>query len=131
MQNVVHHIELWTTDVEASAPSFDWLLSTIGWIPERDPTWAAGRTWQHASGAYVVLEQSPDVSGTHERTRAGLNHLALRVAGREQLDHVREPASRHGWRELFGELYPHAGGPDHAALFLENTEGFEFELVAD
>lgn len=39
-------------------------------------------------------------------------------------------AHEHGWQELFADKYPHAGGPTHTALFLENTEGFEVELVA-
>jgi len=26
--------------------------------------------------------------------------------------------------------YPHAGGPDHCAAYLENEDGFEVELVA-
>ena len=37
----------------------------------------------------------------------------------------------HGWTELFADAYPHAGGPDHVALYLANAEGFEVELVAD
>lgn len=131
MTNVVHHIELWTSDVEAAAPAFDWLLNAIGWTAEHDPAWPAGRTWRHPSGVYVVLEQSPDVTGTHERTRAGLNHLALRVGDREQLDVLREQCGQHGWTELFADRYPHAGGPQHTALFIENREGFELELVVN
>lgn len=131
MTNVVHHIELWTSDVETATPAFDWLLTTIGWTAGHDPAWPAGRTWQHPSGVYVVLEQSPDLTGIHERTRAGLNHLALRVRDREYLDVLREQCAQHGWTELFADRYPHAGGPQHTALFIENHEGFEFELVAN
>lgn len=131
MVNVVHHIELWTCHVESAAASFDWLLSLVGWTAKRDPGWPTGRTWQHPSGVYIVLEQSPDVTGVHERTRAGLNHLALRVGDREKLDALREQCAEHGWTELFADRYPHAGGPRHTALFIENTEGFEIELVAD
>jgi hypothetical protein len=31
---------------------------------------------------------------------------------------------------LFPETYPYAGGPDHYAAYLVNTDGFEAELVA-
>jgi hypothetical protein len=31
---------------------------------------------------------------------------------------------------LFPDRHPHAGGPDHYAAYLENTDGFEVELVA-
>lgn len=61
--------------------------------------------------------------------RAGLNHLALCVRDRPLLDRLRAQALAQGWRELFAERYPHAGGEQHVALYLENTEGFEVELV--
>lgn len=131
MTNVVHHIELRTSDVAAASPSFDWLLGATGWRAQHDPAWPQGRTWHHPSGVYVVLEQSPDLTGPHDRTRAGLNHLALRVADRDQLDRLRQECAAHGWSELFADRYPHAGGPQHTALFIENGEGFEVELVAE
>lgn len=129
--NPVHHIELWTANLAESAPSFDWLLTAVGWARDGERSWPQGCIWRHDSGVYLVLEQSPDVSGAHVRTRAGMNHLALRVTDREQLDGLRREAARNGWVELFSERYPFAGGPDHVALFLENAEGFEIELVAD
>jgi hypothetical protein len=42
----------------------------------------------------------------------------------------REAAPAHGWTPLFAYRYPHAGGPAHYAAYLENTDGFEVELVA-
>ena len=35
-----------------------------------------------------------------------------------------------GWTLMFADRHPFAGGPDHYAAYLENTEGFEVELVA-
>lgn len=131
MPNPVHHIELWTADFDRFAPGLDWLLSELGWGGDDDPLWHRGRSWQHPSGVYLVLEQSPDVRGSHDRTRPGLNHLALRATDRVQLDRIRTTCHDHGWRELFGDRYPHAGGSDHTALFVENGEGFEVELVLD
>lgn len=55
----VHHIELWTADFDRFAPGLDWLLSELGWGSDDDPVWHRGRTWQHPSGVYLVLEQSP------------------------------------------------------------------------
>jgi hypothetical protein len=31
---------------------------------------------------------------------------------------------------MFAERYPWAGGPEHYAGYLENSDGFEVELVA-
>jgi hypothetical protein len=152
----LHHVELWTHDLAGAVPSFDWLLGELGWSGESDPEWPTGRIWRHPSGVYLVLEQSPAVVGdAHDRLRSGLNHLALRLpsddaalTGTSQgsgartpgeagpttapalLDRLREQAPEHGWSELFAESYPHAGGPEHTALFLENGQGFEIEIVA-
>lgn len=127
--NPVHHIELWTDDLARVQPSFDWLLPRLGWTADHDPAWPEGKVWRHPTGVYLVLEQSPAVTAPHDRMRAGLNHLALRVHERGTLDDLRAEAPRHGWTELFAERYPHAGGPDHTALFLENAQGFEIEVV--
>ena len=35
-----------------------------------------------------------------------------------------------GWRLLFADRHPHAGGPEHYGAYLENEDGFEVELVA-
>lgn len=123
-----HHVELWTDDLDEAAPAWDWLLTAIGWGP--GPQFANARSWDHPGGPYLVVEQSPDVtSGGHDRMRPGLNHLAVECADRATLDAVRSGAAAHGWRELFADRYPHAGGEQHTALYLENTQGFEVEVV--
>ena len=129
--NPVHHIELWTTDLRHGGASFGWLLTSIGWQEDVDAAWPAGQVWRCAGAPYIVLEESPAVTGSHDRMRAGLNHLALRAPDRATLDRLREQCSAHGWSELFAERYPHAGGLEHTALFLENEEGFECEVVVD
>ena len=44
---------------------------------------------------------------------------------------VMADAPDHGWRSLYHERYPHAGGAAHYAGWLENAGGFKVELVAD
>jgi hypothetical protein len=129
MRPALHHVELWTADLTAVEDSWRWLLTTIGWSD--GDAWNGGRTWRHPDGTYIVLEQSTDVVGTgHDRLRPGLNHLAVNCSGREVLDSLRAEAAAHGWSELFADRYPHAGGAAHTALFLENAQGFEVEIVS-
>lgn len=123
-------MELWTADLAEAAPAWHWLLSSLGWVAERVEGWEAGRIWRHGDDAYLVLEQSPDVIGDHAERRApGMNHLALISPDRAVLDEIRANAAQYGWRELFSESYPHAGGTDHTAWYGETVEGIEVELV--
>jgi catechol-2,3-dioxygenase len=124
----LHHVELWVNDLPTVEAGWRWLLAELGWT-EAEP-WAHGRTWHHSDGTYLVVEQSPAVTGAHDRMTAGLNHLALNCADRAALDRIRTGALEHGWSEMFADMYPHAGGPDHTALFLENAQGFEIEVVS-
>ena len=105
-------------------------MTSLGWTAERVEGWDLGRIWRCGDGSYLVLEQSPDVLGTRsERRSPCMNHLALRACDRAVLDTIRTDAPAHGWRELFAERYPHAGGQDHTAWFGEDPEGIEVELV--
>src|SRR5699024_24433 len=52
------------------------------------------------------------------------------IADRDALDRLRADAGAHGWRELFSDRYPHAGGEGQTAWYAENPGGFEVEVVA-
>ncbi|NBH10489.1 GNAT family N-acetyltransferase [Amycolatopsis sp. SID8362] len=123
-----HHVELWVPDLAEAERSWGWLLGELGW--REFQRWPAGVSWR-LGGTYLVVEASPGLSAPeHERTRPGLNHLALHVATRLEVDALAAGAVEHGWRPLFADRYPYAGGTAHYAAYLENEAGFEVELVA-
>ena len=127
-RGAIHHVELWAADLGAAEPSWDWLLTALGY--RRDKTWDAGRSWRLGE-AYIVLESGPDVlPGGHERRRPGMNHLAFHAGTEREVEHLAREALEHGWTLMFADRHPHAGGPDHYAAYLENGDGFEVELVA-
>ena len=108
--------------------SWGWLLNALGYEPFQD--WPGGRSWR-CGPTYIVLEQSPARTATrHDRCRPGLNHLAFHVESRAMTDELSVDAGQHGWRMLFADQYPYAGGTGHYAAYLENIDGFEVELVA-
>ena len=128
----VHHVELWVQDGPAAWARWGWLLERLGWTLHQ--SWDAGRSWRCTDtpgSPYVVVEQSPAVSGGHDRLRAGLNHLALHAGSRPELDALVAEAPGRGWTLMYADRHPHAGGPDHYAAYLEDPDGFELELVAD
>ncbi|MEN8674645.1 VOC family protein [Nocardioides sp.] len=126
MMRAIHHVDLWVSDVETAAEEWAWLFGELEW--EADDR---HRSWRHPDGTYAFLEHSADLVGPHERLRAGVNHLAFTVDSRELLDRMRAESSAHGWHELFADRYPHAGGQEHVALYLENSEAFEVEVVLE
>ena len=124
----LHHLELWVPDLNRAVASWGWLLSALGYSLYQD--WPAGRSWR-LGYTYLVMEQSPDLEpGRHERQRAGLNHVAFHVADRHRVDTLVAQAPEHGWGLLFPDSHPYAGGDQHYAAYLEDSDGFEVELVA-
>jgi len=124
----VHHLDLWVRDVGSAKGEWGWLLGELGWAVDIEE--ASSASWQHEDGTYVFLQAVPrDRGADHDRMLPGLNHLALTIENRAALDRLRSESSEHGWHELFADRYPHAGGADHVALYLESSEGFEVEIV--
>lgn len=128
MHGQLHHVELWVVDLAATEASLGWLLTELDYVPEQ--SWDAGRSWR-LGPTYIVAEQSPALApGGHERCRAGLNHLAFHVGSRAEVDRLVRESGAHGWTLLFADRHPYAGGPEHYAAYLADTQGFEVELVA-
>jgi catechol 2,3-dioxygenase-like lactoylglutathione lyase family enzyme len=125
---MLHHVEIWVPNLDRAVVSWGWLLSALGYEPFQD--WPGGKSWR-CGPTYIVLEQSPARTATrHDRCRPGLNHLAFHVDSRAMTDELSVDAGQHGWRMLFADQYPYAGGTGHYAAYLENIDGFEVELVA-
>jgi catechol 2,3-dioxygenase-like lactoylglutathione lyase family enzyme len=124
----IHHVELWVPNLDKAITSWGWLLTALGYRMFQD--WPGGRSWQ-AGHSYIVVEQSPArTASRHDRCRPGLNHLAFHVETRELVDELTREAQLHGWKLMFADQHPFAGGPQHYAAYLENSDGYEVELVA-
>lgn len=115
-------------NLDRACAEWGWLLAELGYAVYQD--WPAGRSWR-LDDTYIVVEQSPGLSASsHDRCRPGLNHLAFHVEGREPLDALVAAAPAAGWTLMFADRHPHAGGADHYAAYLSNSDGYEVELVA-
>ena len=124
----LHHVELWVPDLSKAVTEWGWLLGELGYASYQD--WPDGHSWR-LGATYLVVEQSPALAAaSHERIRPGLNHLAFHGGEPARVDAIYAQAAGHGWMPLFGEAYPHAGGPEHYAAYLANSDGYEVELVA-
>ncbi|MFT3971829.1 MAG: VOC family protein [Micropruina sp.] len=124
-----HHVELWVADLAEARTEWGWLLRQLGF--SRQSEWPEGESWT-AGGPYLTLTTSPNLSGTtHDRRAPGVNHLAFAAGAPSRVDAIMAGSKEHGWRPLYRDRYPHAGGPDHYAGWLENSAGFKAEIVAD
>ncbi|NJI60771.1 glyoxalase [Microbacterium oxydans] len=125
----LHHVELWVADLDAVRTEWRWILDRLGFT--LDSEWSDGESWA-AGGTYLTFTTSPNLSdAAHDRRRAGLNHLAFHGGDSAAVDALMAEAPMHGWLPLYAERYPHAGGEQHYAGWLENAAGFKVEVVAD
>lgn len=123
-----HHVEVWVADIAAARAEWGWLLGRLGFA--RESSWPEGESWS-AGGAYLTLTTSPNLSAIeHDRRRPGVNHLAFHGGSPAEVDAILADAAAAGWQPLYADRYPHAGGPDHYAGWIENSAGFKAEIVA-
>ena len=124
-----HHVELWISDLAEARVEWSWLLCELGF--EREGEWSEGESWA-AGGTYLTLTTSPNLSAVaHDRRAPVVNHLAFKAGAPTRVDRIMTQAERHGWCPLYQDRYPHAGGSDHYAGWLQNSAGFKVELVAN
>lgn len=124
----LHHVEIWVSDFREAASEWAWLLSRLGF--ELVAEWDEGVSWS-AAGVYLTFTTSPNLSSSaHDRRQPGVNHLAFVGGSEADVDAIMADAPRHGWTPLYHERYPHAGGEQHYAGWLENSAGFKAEVVA-
>jgi RimJ/RimL family protein N-acetyltransferase/catechol 2,3-dioxygenase-like lactoylglutathione lyase family enzyme len=124
----LHHVELWVPNLARTEASLGWLLSELGW---RQGARRPGGTSWHRGSTYLMVVASPNRGAEHhDRHRPERNHLALHVADTDRVDELTSMATARGWRLLFADRHPHAGGDHRYAAYLEDADGFEVELVA-
>lgn len=125
---MLHHVELWVRDFITAQRSLGWLFERIGY--EVREMWPNGASYGHGDH-YIVIEQASDVlDAPHDRLRPGLNHLAFTLPTSDHVESVMQEALEHGFTLMFEDKHPYAGGPLHYAAYLEDSQGFEVELVA-
>ncbi|MCJ2147860.1 MULTISPECIES: VOC family protein [Bacillus] len=126
---MIHHIELYVSELEASKRFWGWFLGELGY--EVFQQWEDGISWK-ANGAYLVLVQAKEqfVKAGYHRCRVGLNHLAFYAASKEQVDEMTMKLRERGCRILYEDRHPFAGGSGHYALYTEDPDRIKVELAA-
>lgn len=129
---MLHHIEIYVSDLNASHAFWTSLLGLIGY--QESARWDDGFTLAHEEDAYLTFVQVADKHAGREyhRCGVGLNHLAFRVRDRQTVDRLRDFCRKSGASCLYDDRYPFAnGGSDYYALFVEDPDRIKVEFVAD
>ncbi|WP_029099360.1 VOC family protein [Brevibacillus thermoruber] len=126
---MLHHVELYVSDLRRSAAFWGWLLEQLGYEPFQE--WENGVSWR-CGETYLVFVQAEErfLDIPYHRCRVGLNHLAFHARSRRQVDALTEELRRRGVTILYEDRHPHAGGPDHYAVYFEDPDRIKVEVVA-
>lgn len=124
----LHHVEINVSNVHRSAEFWGWMLEYLGYEPYQ--IWNAGRSWRKGETYVVFVQTEWDyLSDGYHRRRTGLNHVAFCAGSRTQVDELTELLREKGTRILYEDRHPHAGGPDHYAVFFEDPDRIKVEVV--
>lgn len=127
---MLHHVELYVSDLERSCAFWTPFMRMLGYEAER---WAGGMNYRRgADDTYFCLLPAPaeHLAAGYHRKRVGLNHLAFRGGSRAQVDQIARWVKDNGHTLLYEDRHPFAGGPNYYALFCEDPDRIKLEVVA-
>lgn len=126
---MLHHVELYVSDLHKSLKAWDWLLTELGYTVYQQ--WDEGRSYRFNTTYLVFVQtETAHLDPPYHRKKTGLNHLAFHAESLEQLERLRSELPDHGFQELYADRFPHAGGPNSIALYFEDPDRMKVELVA-
>jgi catechol 2,3-dioxygenase-like lactoylglutathione lyase family enzyme len=129
MRGLLHHVEIYVSDLDKSAEFWGWLLAELGYTPFQK--WEKGRSWKLGE-TYLVFVQTEEkyLDIPYHRKGVGLNHLAFHAGSREHVDRLTKELISMGVHILYADKHPYAGGPGYYAVFFEDPDRIKVELVA-
>lgn len=128
-KGVIHHIELYVSDLKRTVKFWGWFLEELGYSPFQK--WEDGQSWK-LDDTYIVFVQAKErfLDIPYHRCRVGLNHIAFHAESRKQVDELTTKLKNMGVPILYMDQHPFAGGPDHYAVSFEDPDRIKVEVVA-
>ncbi len=129
LKGVVHHIEIYVSDLNRSIEFWSWFLTDLGY--SKYQSWEQGQSWK-LGNTYLVFVQTEDrhLDVTYHRCKTGLNHLAFYGESREHVECMTQELKNREVNILYKEKHPYAGGRGYYAVFFEDPDRIKVELVA-
>ncbi|MCA1063810.1 VOC family protein [Rossellomorea sp. AcN35-11] len=128
-EGLLHHVEIYVSDLERSASFWSWFLKDLGYDLFQE--WEQGQSYKLGE-TYVVFVQTEEkhLDVPYHRCRTGLNHLAFHASSRKRVDEMTEKLKEKGMNILYEDQHPYAGGEDYYAVFFEDPDRIKVEFVA-
>lgn len=126
---MIHHVEIYVSDLERSIKFWTPLMEKLGYEPDR---WSGGMNYVKEGDGYLCFLPAPEehLAAGYHRQRVGLNHLAFKGRSREHVDEISSWVKEAGFTLLYEDRHPHASGPDYYALYCEDPDRIKVEVVA-
>ncbi|MBX3142876.1 MAG: VOC family protein [Trueperaceae bacterium] len=128
---MLHHIEIYVTDLERSIAFWTPFLAQLDYEADR---WSGGMNYVKDDPAetYLCFLPAPaeHASAGYHRKRVGLNHIAFKGRSREHVDEMTAWVRQAGYTVLYDDRHPYAGGRNYYALFCEDPDRIKVEVVA-
>ncbi|WP_399632641.1 VOC family protein [Sporosarcina sp. SG10008] len=128
-KGLLHHIEIYVSDLKRSIDFWGWFLEELGYSPFQE--WGSGQSWK-VEDTYIVFVQAEErfLDVQYHRCRVGLNHLAFHADSRQQVDEMTKKLKNRGVTILYTKQNPFAGGADYYAVYFEDPDRIKVEFVA-
>lgn len=130
MKGIMHHIEIYVSDLKESKDFWEWLLFKLEY--KEYQKWDKGISYI-LNDSYIVFVQAEDrfLDIPYHRCRVGLNHLAFYGEGKEFVDEITNELRKKEIKILYEDKHPYAGGRDHYAVYFESPDRMKVEVVAE
>ena len=131
MNGIIHHIEIYVSDLERTILFWEWLL-TKKFTYEIFQKWDRGISFKLGE-TYIVFVQTEKkyLSNPYNRRNTGLNHLAFHCSSKEFVDTLTKELKEKNINILYADKHPYAGGENYYAVFFEDPDRIKVEVVAD
>jgi len=131
MNGIIHHIEIYVSDLERTILFWEWLL-TKKFTYEIYQQWDSGISFKLGE-TYIVFVQTEKkyLSNPYNRRNTGLNHLAFHCSSKEFVDTLTKELKEKNINILYADKHPYAGGENYYAVFFEDPDRIKVEVVAD
>lgn len=121
---MLHHVEIYVSDLVKSRSFYDVLLPAIGFTPYQE--WSQGFSYREETGTYLVFVQAQEdfLAAGYHRCRVGLNHLAFTYPNQLNLPNLLQDLLKLGGKVLYQDR---ADIPEDQA-YLTDPDGIKIEL---